>query len=254
MQSTVSEEWRPVSEYEGSYEVSNTGRVRSISRVLHDGHRWKGRELRLISRKAHDDLPRVQVTLHLGGHQRTRLVHHLVLEAFVGLRPDGTEACHWDGDASNNCLNNLRWATHLENEGDKRRHGTHHSTMKTHCPQGHVLADPNLVPGDAARGLRKCRACNIAHASAFKRGIPFTQEDADARYSSVMSGSTGAEQNACKRGHALVAPNLSPAALRDGRRACRACSQANANARYKGVPFDQEVADMKYRLIMEESS
>lgn len=46
----------------------------------------------------------------------------LVLEAFVGPAPEGTEACHWpDPDRTCNVLSNLRWASHQENEQDKRR-------------------------------------------------------------------------------------------------------------------------------------
>ena len=180
-------EWRPVVGYEGSYEVSTRGRVRSLDRVLHDGHKWRGRELKLVSRMAHDGTPRVQVTLHLGGRQRTRLVHHLVLESFIGPRPEGMEACHWDGDASNNCLNNLRWDTHVENEHDKVRHGTHNNTAKTHCPHGHALKSPNLVIGELRKHGRKCRACNQARAFAQKHKSAFDPALADEKYRVIMS-------------------------------------------------------------------
>ena len=55
---------------------------------------------------------------------QTASVHILVLEAFVGPKPKGMEGCHYDGDFSNNKLENLRWDTHLANEADKKRHGT----------------------------------------------------------------------------------------------------------------------------------
>ena len=51
-------------------------------------------------------------------------VHRLVLEVFVGQCPDGMEACHNDGNPSNNNLNNLRWDTHKNNIKDKIPHGT----------------------------------------------------------------------------------------------------------------------------------
>jgi hypothetical protein len=54
----------------------------------------------------------------------TAYVHRLVLKAFVGPCPEGMEGCHWDGDACNNKLDNLRWATHAENVEDSIRHGT----------------------------------------------------------------------------------------------------------------------------------
>ena len=52
-------------------------------------------------------------------------VSHLVLDAFVGPRPNGCEACHFpDRDPSNNRLSNLRWDTKSSNQGDRVAHGT----------------------------------------------------------------------------------------------------------------------------------
>lgn len=64
-------------------------------------------------------------SLQRGGKQSSRLVHRLVLEAFVGNRPHEAECCHADGDRGNNHLSNLRWDTPLANHGDAMRHGTH---------------------------------------------------------------------------------------------------------------------------------
>lgn len=59
-----------------------------------------------------------------GGAKRRCKVAHLVLEAFVGPRPDGTECRHLDGDSLNDAKGNLCWGTKVENEADKDRHGT----------------------------------------------------------------------------------------------------------------------------------
>lgn len=64
------------------------------------------------------------VMLYLDGKPIGRLVHRLVLEAFVGPCPDGMEACHGDGDPDNNRLTNLRWDTRSANQMDSVRHGT----------------------------------------------------------------------------------------------------------------------------------
>lgn len=53
-----------------------------------------------------------------------RLIHRLVLEAFVGPCPVGMEACHGDGNPRNNRLSNLRWDTKKANQADRIRHGT----------------------------------------------------------------------------------------------------------------------------------
>lgn len=60
----------------------------------------------------------------LSNHKAVQ-VHRLVLEAFVGLRPEGMECCHFpDRDITNNNLSNLRWGTKQENAADKLIHGT----------------------------------------------------------------------------------------------------------------------------------
>ena len=64
------------------------------------------------------------ITLKTPEGQSRRQVHHLVLEAFVGPAPAGHEACHGNGDASDNALSNLRWGTHAENMADRSKHGT----------------------------------------------------------------------------------------------------------------------------------
>lgn len=54
-----------------------------------------------------------------------RHVHVLVLEAFIGVRPPGTQTCHFpDRDKSNNAISNLRWGTPAENSHDQKMHGT----------------------------------------------------------------------------------------------------------------------------------
>jgi hypothetical protein len=57
--------------------------------------------------------------------RKTRFVHRLVLEAFVGPCPDGMEGCHNDGNPANNRLDNLRWDTPSANYADRYKHGTH---------------------------------------------------------------------------------------------------------------------------------
>lgn len=51
-------------------------------------------------------------------------LHRLICEAFHGPCPDGMECRHLDGDKGNNAASNLAWGTKLENEADRRRHGT----------------------------------------------------------------------------------------------------------------------------------
>jgi len=89
------------------------------------------------------------VTLCAPGRRKSALVHLLVLEAFVGPRPDGNEACHCDGDRENSKLSNLRWASQTENMADRDLHG---STAKH---ERHGLAKLTMKKVREARDLRK---------------------------------------------------------------------------------------------------
>lgn len=147
------EEWRPVPQFEAFYEVSNLGRVKSIGT-------GRGRRLRIM-RQAVKHHGYRSVCLYRGdGKQTRRGVHRLVLTAFVGECPQDHEACHRNGDTSDNRLENLYWGTTSENRIDTVRHGTHRHSKKTHCPQGHRYDESNTR---TYRGGRYCRACNSEH-------------------------------------------------------------------------------------------
>lgn len=147
------ERWLPIPGYEGIYEVSDAGRVRSLDRLNARGRRLAGK-LRSLS-----VMPSGHLTVALNAHRvrRTWSVHHLVLMAFVGPRPEGMEACHWNDEPSDNRLENLRWDTRSANQADSVRNGTHAMASRTHCPKGHEYTAENtyLHP----KGSRYCRAC-----------------------------------------------------------------------------------------------
>lgn len=151
------EQWRPIPGYEGRYDVSDHGRVKSLARTVYDksGHPRPYPE-RLLRPGPRPD-GHLGVVLHVNGKRDSQLVHRLVLLAFVGLRPDGTEACHNNGVGTDNRLVNLRWDTHPGNSRDMVRHGTHNKASRTHCPQGHPYAGDNLYVKPS--GGRVCRQC-----------------------------------------------------------------------------------------------
>jgi hypothetical protein len=140
VQSLPSEEWRAVVGWDGYYEVSNMGRVRGLDRVSL-GVRVHGRIRRPAIKRRRD--PYWQVHLFRGGRGSKvhRLyVHLLVLEAFVGPRPKGLEACHNNGDCQDNRVENLRWDTHEANMQDQIKHGTRvRGPRKTRSNEGHCL-------------------------------------------------------------------------------------------------------------------
>jgi len=102
------EQWLPVVHFEGYYEVSNYGQIRSVApgqgrrtdRVLGDWRTSHGYR---------------QVELQVANKSSGFLVHRLVAEAFLGPCPFGKEVDHRDGDKENNLVSNLRYVTRSEN-------------------------------------------------------------------------------------------------------------------------------------------
>lgn len=106
----MEENWKDVVGYEGRYQVSSLGRVKSL--------RFRGHAKESVLKSTPNYSGYHVVTL--GVDRKQFRVHVLVLEAFLGKRPDGHEGCHGDGDKNNNALTNLRWDTPSGNAQDRR--------------------------------------------------------------------------------------------------------------------------------------
>lgn len=159
---TTPETWKPVVGYEGYYEVSDHGNVRSVFRFVR-GKSGKPRPVNGRPRMAWTTRGGyLRVGLSANGETRRFMVHRLVLEAFTGPCPVGMEACHGDGNPVNNHLENLRWDTKRENMNDRTRHGNCWESQKSRCPRGHLLESPNLRTGQFKVGKRACLACSRA--------------------------------------------------------------------------------------------
>jgi len=108
------EEWKAIEGYEGYYEVSSLGRVRSLPRTVSSGRGWnypvKGKILTPASDRGGYQL----VTLRKDG-QRTLKVHRLVAEAFIPNPLKLPQINHKDGDKTNNRVENLEWCNSKAN-------------------------------------------------------------------------------------------------------------------------------------------
>ncbi|MBO7720014.1 NUMOD4 motif-containing HNH endonuclease [Candidatus Saccharibacteria bacterium] len=102
------EDWKPVVGFEGLYEVSNLGRVRSLPR---NGTRKKG-TIRQFGNVANGYRA---VLLARFGEHKNALVHRLVAEAFIPNPQNKPCVNHIDGDKWNNAVDNLEWCTYAEN-------------------------------------------------------------------------------------------------------------------------------------------
>lgn len=173
------ERWLPVVEFEGFYEVSNMGRVRSIPRTepvyRSDGSTWyeRAREGRLLN-AARTKNGYLRVNLKKNGVQSQHLVHRLVLSAFRGAAPDESwYACHNNGERTDNRLPNLRWATPQSNQADRKKHGTHQ------C--GENAAPARLTERQALQIIFERRAGKTLSDVARQFGVSFQQVSKIAR-------------------------------------------------------------------------
>lgn len=184
------EQWKSVYGYEGIYEVSNLGNVRSIDRIDFGGRKLKGVPL---SHNVNGESNRHTVMLYRNGKRRRVQVHVLVLEAFVSPRPAGMLGLHWDDDRHNNSLQNLRWGTKSENGLDAARNKKLFASRKTHCKRGHLLVVPNLLESQMRDGHRCCLACYRAKGQLWHKGLheeSEVQQLADVKYSKIIGDSS----------------------------------------------------------------
>lgn len=105
------EYWKDVVGYEGLYQVSNLGRVRSCDRIRKDGALLTG----VILKQAENKLGYKQVNLCKNGHPRLTPVHRIVAMAFLPNPNEWPEVNHLDENPRNNVCENLEWCTHRYN-------------------------------------------------------------------------------------------------------------------------------------------
>lgn len=159
------EEWRPVPGYEGLYEVSDHGRVKSFDRdvVRRSGKivRWRGRVLKPnAGSKGH-----FRVNLFKDSKPEMVYIHQLVAQVFIPNPRRLPLVRHWDDDKANNHVSNLLWGTHSDNRQDAVRNGVRFGSAnleKTHCVNGHPFKGGNLYTHPVT-GHRSCRTCKRNH-------------------------------------------------------------------------------------------
>ena len=122
----MTEEWRDILGYEGMYQISSIGRVKSVTRTYRSERYGTAIDVAVPGRILMPFLTAgyPSVKLSRDGRPTTHYCHRLVCEAWHGPRPDGCDVAHNDGEKSNNAPSNVRWATRQENAKDKVRHGT----------------------------------------------------------------------------------------------------------------------------------
>jgi hypothetical protein len=103
------------------------------------------------------------VGLRVGDKLHRKPVAHAVLEAFVGPRPKGLEACHYNGCPRDNSVSNLRWDTHTANMADRDRHGR--------TCRGEAKPDAKLTESQVIEIRRRCAAGELQKDIAPEYGV-----------------------------------------------------------------------------------
>lgn len=121
----MKEEWRDIQGYEGLYQVSNLGRVKSLERMVSFG--WSHRTIsEKILKQFKLNSGYLFVCLKKDGKGKNKTIHRLVAEAFIP-NPDNLPQCnHKDENPLNNCLENLEWCDAKYN----CNYGTHMEKLK----------------------------------------------------------------------------------------------------------------------------
>lgn len=143
------EHWLPVADFEGLYEVSSRGRVRSMDRIVPHGNHTSTLRGKILAQSV-GDYGYHRVSLYQDSKHTLRSVHILVAEAFIGPRPEGMEVRHGPKGKLDNTPANLSYGTPLENTWDKIRDGA--LAQGTRLPQAKLTED----------AVRECRARHAA--------------------------------------------------------------------------------------------
>ncbi len=119
----MSETWKDIDGYEGLYQVSDLGRVRSLDRVVSDGiggkRKLKGKVLKPNTKFSGHQF----VNIYKNGTLKSSNIHRLVTHAFIGPCPKGLEVRHGVGGILDNTPKNLCYGTRSENMFDRTRDG-----------------------------------------------------------------------------------------------------------------------------------
>ena len=121
------EVWKDIPGYEGKYQASNLGRIKSLTRKVRGINHYTGNEFaRTIPEcilKPGRYCKAGHVSVVLGHGTAGKPVHQLIMLAFVGPPPHGCEVLHTDGNPKNNALLNLRYGSRTDNILDVYRQG-----------------------------------------------------------------------------------------------------------------------------------
>lgn len=135
----MKEIWKDIKDYEGLYQVSNLGRIKSIkNNNIKYGH-YKDF---ILSQTDNNSFHYMRCGLCKNGKLKYYAVHRLVAQAFIPNTNNYLEVNHKDGDKSNNCVDNLEWCTRSQN----MKHAIKYGLLKPPMLNKKYEKNPNSKP------------------------------------------------------------------------------------------------------------
>ncbi|WAX17991.1 DNA endonuclease [Streptococcus phage SG586P1] len=161
--------WKDITGYEGLYQVSDQGRVKSLERKFHIWHGGERIQKERILKQATTHNGYLRVTLYAGDKPKTLKVHRLVCEAFHKNPNNKPEVNHINENRTDNRACNLEWCTRREN----CNHGTHNERVAKALSKtvGQFSLDGKLIKvWQSASEVRRQIGFNQGYVSAAARG------------------------------------------------------------------------------------
>ena len=142
----MKEQWKDIKEYEGLYQVSDLGNIKMLEKRV-----WNGKAYLCFPEKIRslntDKDGYLNITLHKKGKAKTFKVHRLVAEAFIPNPENKSTVNHKDGNKTNNCVDNLEWATRKEQIQHAYKTNLMNQTGENNVMYGRLGADnPKSIP------------------------------------------------------------------------------------------------------------
>ena len=177
----MQEVWKDIKDYEGCYQVSNFGRVRSLDRLDRNGFKRNG-----VIKKPQDNGNGYQyVQLKKDAKRKNFYIHRLVATYFINEIADKDFVNHKDGNKKNNMVDNLEWCTQSEN-------------MKHAYESGLNVPDITALH-EAKASYDKKNAKTVIQKDA-NGAIINTYESVKAAHVAIKRKNTGFINRACKTG------------------------------------------------------
>lgn len=183
--------WKSIPGYEGYYEASNHGRIRSVERYVEHNYGGLAKKKSRILKPDSTTGGYYSIRLHKENRSYKTQLGRLVLMAFTGKRPRKLECNHVDGDKHNNCIENLEWVTRSENHRHK------------YDVLGYVASEETRQKMSRTRKGKKHTAKALKRMSEARMGIVFSEEH-KRNLSIAAKRRRKKEKESCQKGQLML--------------------------------------------------